>query len=53
MIFIDVYDDENGKLIRSFDIETHKDWIEYLDWWEMQVSMGRWMHEITRYQQED
>ena len=51
MMFIDVYDDED-RLIKTFDIETHLDWVEYLDWFDMQMSMGRFLYEITRYQED-
>jgi hypothetical protein len=51
MTYIDVYDDED-KLIRSFDIEDNLDWIEYLDWFDMQMSLGRFLYEITRYQED-
>lgn len=52
MMFVDVYDDE-GRLVRSFDIETHEDWIDYLDWFDMQMACGHFLTEITRYQQEN
>lgn len=52
MMYIDVYDD-NNQLICTFDIEDNADWIDYLDWYEMQISMGRSFYEITKYQQED
>lgn len=52
MTYIDVYDDED-RLIKTFDIEDHLDWIEYLDWFDMQISCGHFIYEITRYQQED
>ena len=52
MMYIDVYDD-NDYLICTFDIEDNTDWINYLDWYEMQISIGHFFYEITKYQQED